>query len=111
MTKNEYINKNGGYWGGSVRGAPPADWRREVSDRNTKMGYWEWAWLTSGDYEIYPTAFADMGLQRNEDLEATVAELKNRLRAQKAVSARYRNKAKMWEGLWFDVVKESLIEH
>ena len=48
MTKEqeveEFIGKNGGYWGPGHPSFPPKDWIHEVKDENTRCGYWEWVW-------------------------------------------------------------------
>ncbi len=33
---------HGGYWSGQHHDYPLTDWQREVSNGDTRLGYWEW---------------------------------------------------------------------
>ena len=43
---------NGGHWG-ELAGHDVADWRYEVANEDTKLGYWEWAAnrIDSGEFD------------------------------------------------------------
>ncbi len=44
-----FAEANGGYWNGEHPKALCADWKREVSEGETRMGYWEWAFRVTGE--------------------------------------------------------------
>jgi hypothetical protein len=39
----EFCEQHGGWWG-EYPAAPTRDWIYEVGERNTRLGYWEWAY-------------------------------------------------------------------
>ncbi len=41
MELERLMDANGGYWG-KHPAYPPADWRYEVGNNETRLGYWEW---------------------------------------------------------------------
>ena len=45
MKVSEFRNvfgNNADYWGEGDKGYPLEDWRSEVQDNNTRLGYWDW---------------------------------------------------------------------
>jgi hypothetical protein len=49
-TVDEFIETHGGYWNGECPEALWKDWMTEVSNRDTRQGYWEWAYaVTEGE--------------------------------------------------------------
>lgn len=47
MTITDYTEKHGGYWEGEDPESPLADWKYEVANDDTRLGYWEWAYERS----------------------------------------------------------------
>ena len=46
----EFAVAHGGYWEGECPQATLENWRTEVANEDTRLGYWEWAWYaTQGD--------------------------------------------------------------
>lgn len=39
----EFVEENGGYWDGEYSERPISDWKVEVTNGDTRLGYWEWA--------------------------------------------------------------------
>lgn len=47
----KFKEKYGGHWGEGHPDYPLEDWRLEVINNDTRLGYWEWAWKQIyGDY-------------------------------------------------------------
>lgn len=46
MTKEmeEFIEKHGGYWDGQDPEYTYSDWKWAVTNEDTRLGYWEWAY-------------------------------------------------------------------
>ena len=40
----KFTEKHGGYWDGEHPRSSLEDWRREVANGDTRLGYWDWAW-------------------------------------------------------------------
>ncbi len=42
--REAFIDKHGGYWSGEHPEYTDGDWRYEVGNKDTRLGYWEWVW-------------------------------------------------------------------
>jgi hypothetical protein len=39
-----FADKFGGWWDGEHPDYPRSDWEYEVANRDTRLGYWDWAY-------------------------------------------------------------------
>ena len=59
ITLKQFIEENGGYWDGEWPGFPLEDWVTEVNNGDTRLGYWDWAYVQSVDTDEREDTGAD----------------------------------------------------